>query len=92
METIKEFCATNTISAISNIRENTNGLLYCTFVNKAGKAENIYFSRRATERVTLGDTPKVIKEMFITSATNAQGETRLKIAIGGEYTNVADLF
>lgn len=92
MDTIQQFCREQGISAISNVRENANGLLFCTFVSKNGKAENIYFSRRASERVTLGDKPQVIKEMYVTTAVNAGGESRLKIAIGGEYTNIADLF
>lgn len=93
MQTVKEFCQTNGVSAISNVRSNANGLKYCTFIIN-GTAENIYFSKRATDKVALDDKAKAIKDMFITLVEYDDArEARYKIATGGdEFTQVADMF
>ena len=91
MQTLKEFCQANNVTVISHVRENVNQLKYCTFMIN-GVAENIYFSKGATKKVNLGDTAKAIRDMFIVEATNANGESRLKIASGSEFTSVDSLW
>lgn len=93
MKTLKEFCLNEGVSSISNIRENTNGLKFCTFIIN-GESTNIYFSKRATSKVQVGQTAKAISEMFITLVEyEDQRDSRYKISVGSdEFISVKDLF
>lgn len=74
------------------ISENTNGYPFITFINGANKAENIYFSKRASANVSAGMlvTPSLIADLQIATVTNANGEERVKLCGKGE-SNRLDL-
>jgi hypothetical protein len=92
---VQEFCATNKVSAISQVRVNENGYPFLTFLspNFEGGAQNIYFSKSNAMKVKVGDNPKDLglKDYVLKTTTNAQGEERLKLTTG-QYVNVDDLF
>lgn len=91
--TLKEFVAQEGINAISNVRVNTNGYPFVT-VLRGSDAENVYFSKNASEKVDEGTTIKSIaKDLFVVSCTNAAGEDRIKLSFSGEnYESTDSLF
>lgn len=90
---IKEYCQENSIQRLSNVRENTNGYKYVTFVDANNEAENIYFTKNSSDSVSVGDSPKSLVDAFILpEVTNEAGETRKKITFNNEYQTVGDLF
>ena len=99
---IEVFCADNNIRSISKVRVNKNGFPFCTFLNSANEAENIYFSRNLASDLGLsaGDAQSclkgrnILKLEILDENENGTGEFRLKIAksAGEDYMSVADLF
>lgn len=92
-QSLKDFCLQNGVSAISNVRVNQNGLKYSTFI-VGNEAVNIYFSTRASERVSESDTPKSFKDMLISHVEYSDGrEARYKLSVGSDnFISTADLF
>ena len=94
-ETIKEFVAKhNFTSVVPVVRTNTNGYPFVTFITEDNKAENVYFSKSASEQVDNG-TP-VNKDMLakyqIGYTTNEAGEKRIKLISNSERVGLADMF
>jgi hypothetical protein len=84
------------ISVIQTVRENLNGYPFVTFMDADNKAENVYFSKAASEDVAAGDS--IARGFFdpyvMVLTANADGEARWKIATkgGSNRLEVADLF
>lgn len=76
----------NFVSLAREVRENTNGYPFVTFINADNEAENVYFSKNGASRVAKGE---VIEKGFfdpfeIAKVENAEGEERTKLVTGGE--------
>lgn len=97
IKTMKEFASSNNVTAISNVRTNTNGYPYLTMLSDKfeGGAENFYFSKRAAAKVSKDQTPTAIGlgQLSMAVVKNAAGEQRIKICTAGEdYTSVSELW
>ena len=90
------FCASNGVTAISNVRVNENAYPYLTLLSPKfeGGAQNIYFSKSCALKVSVGETPKALGlvDYNIVEVKNEAGEVRIKLTNTNNYTNVADLF
>jgi len=96
---VKKFMADNSfVSVHREVRENSVGYPYITFISKDNVSENIYFSRNEAVKHAAGD---LIQKGFFDSMQvwlthNAAGEPRVKLTgLGGEgglRVNAADLF
>lgn len=95
VQTIKEFAkAKGFVQLALQVRTNTNGYPYITFINAENVAENVYFSKDAGAKVTAG---QIIDAAMVTThqiglATNAAGEVRYKIIGNSDRIDLTDLF
>jgi hypothetical protein len=93
---VKQFVADNAVTAISQVRTNENGYPFLTLLSAKfeGGAQNIYFSKTCALKVKLGQNPKELglADYNVVEATNAAGETRLKLTNNTDYVKVDDLF
>lgn len=93
---IKEFVALNNVTAISQVRTNKNGYPYLTLLSAKfeGGAQNVYFSRTCAMKVVVGQNPKQLglADYNVVTATNADGETRIKLTNSSNYVKIEDLF
>jgi hypothetical protein len=80
------------VSLVTVIRKNSNGYPYITFIDADNNAENIYFSKAASEKVSAGDTVTgaLLKPMVVALTVNADGEERWKISSGNSLRASAD--
>lgn len=89
---LKQYCKDKEIIRISNVRANEKGYPFLTVVNQNNEAENIYFSKAASQRVELHQQPSLFaNQLFIAETKNEQGEDRLKLSFT-QYEDVAELF
>lgn len=76
------------VEIVKVVRENTNGYPFLTFIDAANEAENVYFSKKAAERVSAGvvvDAQFFSRNEFkFAETTNNQGESRWKIVGKGD--------
>ena len=81
---------------VNHVRVNANGFLFLTFISAANVAENVYFSKAATEQFAEGQVVAkgFFSNLMIWEGTNAAGEQRTKIALKGESLRIdlEDLF
>lgn len=94
---VKDFMKANSFVQVhKEVRANTNGYPYITFINGKNEAENIYFSKEASKQVKAGDPiAKGFFDNFLTaSTTNEAGEERIKLVRSGDSTrlDIDDLF
>lgn len=94
---VQDFMKENGFNQVHReVRENTNGYPYITFINRKNEAENIYFSKEAAKQVSAGDEIKkgFFDAYLIAETTNAEGESRIKIVRAGSSTRLEldDLF
>lgn len=94
---VKDFMVNNGfVSVYKAVRENSNGFPFITFITADNKAENIYFSKGASEMVAEGEliTKELIAQFQIAETTNASGEARIKLVRkgGSERLELSDLF
>ena len=96
---VKDFMRANAFTQVHNeVRQNSNGYPFITFINGKNEAENIYFSKKASElpQTKLG-TP-IVKGYFdafgVAETTNEAGEKRVKIVSAGSSSRLEmdDLF
>lgn len=94
---IQEFAqAGGFVQIAKNVRTNVNGYPFLTFITKDNVAENIYFSKAMSKKISGDET--VDKELItrlglvIVEATNAEGEIRMKLSGNSERVSIADLF
>lgn len=94
VESIPQFAAKKNFKQLAKtVRKNTNGFLFVTFIDAENKAENVYFSKTASENVK-EDMPvaEAIKGMQIGYTTNEAGEERIKLISNSERVDIASLF
>ena len=94
MQTFAEFCKENGVTSVHGaVRVNTNNYPFIT-VLRGNDAENIYFSKNASNEVSEGsDVTSIAKQLFVTETVNAAGESRTKLSFNkGNYIDIADLF
>ena len=75
------------------VRINTNGYPFVTFINEKNEAENIYFSKAASEQVAEG-TPvdkALLAKHQIGITINAEGEERVKLISNSERVDLFSL-
>ena len=93
--TLSQWCQDTGVTAIAKaVRENSNGYPFLT-VLRGSSAENIYFSKAASQKVASGEeTTPLLEELFVVHTQNALGEPRVKLSFGGEssYIDVASLW
>ena len=93
--TLSQWCQDTGVTAIGKaVRENTNGYLFITFL-RGSTAENLYFSKAASQKVAAGEeTTPLLEELYVVHTQNALGEPRVKLSLGGEsnYIDVASLW
>lgn len=94
---VKDFMKSNNFTQVhKEVRANTNGYPYITFIDSKNVAENIYFSKGASEQVSEGQEIKkgFFDNFLVATTTNATGEERIKIVRSGDSTrlDVEDLF
>ena len=96
---VKDFMRSNGFTQVHNeVRQNSNGYPFVTFINGKNEAENIYFSKGAAElpQAKLG-TP-IAKGYFdafsIAETKNGAGEKRIKLVRQGDSSRLEmdDLF
>lgn len=96
-QSVKDFMKGNGFTQVHReVRENTNGYPYITFINGKNEAENVYFSKQAGEQVEAGqEIKKGFFDAYLVAETkNAAGESRIKIVRAGSSTrlDMDDLF
>ncbi len=94
-ETLKEFATKrNIVHVAKHVRENQKGYPFITMIDKDNVAENIYFSKKAAETVTVGTVVDkgLMKGFMIGYTKNEAGEDRIKIISNSERVEITDLF
>lgn len=84
----------------SVLRINTSGYPFVTILNKANRANNLYFSKNSAQSVldTFGegqDITEFLKTAQVVKTTNQDGEVRYKLSSSGDYksnSSIADAF
>ena len=83
------------ITNISKVRMNSSTYPYVTVLN-GSKSNNVYFGKKSGALVTEGQHLSVdqLTTATLLLATNAEGEQRLKLGLGGSdsYTNLESIF
>ena len=83
------------ITNISKVRMNASNYPYVTVLN-GSKSNNVYFGKKSGALVTEGQHLSVdqLTTATLLLATNAEGEQRLKLGLGGSdsYTNLESIF
>lgn len=84
------------VTVVNKVRENSNRYPYVTFINGANEAENIYFSKNASEKYE-ADEPigrGFFDDLQAAETTNRAGEKRWKLVSKGTGMRVeaSDLF
>lgn len=95
---ITQLLKNGTISNISELRINENGLPFVTMITRDSKSQNVYFSIE-TGNVVLGTFSKgqhileFLADAEVIKTENAQGEVRYKIfkVFNSKYSSNADL-
>ena len=95
---VQEFMKSSGFTSIhKEVRINSNGYPYITFITANNVSENIYFSKKASEMVTEGEL--VVRGWFdsfkAAEVKNAAGEMRTKLVSaneGGNRLDASDLF
>jgi hypothetical protein len=79
-------------TGISEVRENVNGYLYCTILGGPKEATNVYFGKKSSDKVALGQ--RIDREAAAQMSLIQAGNGRLKLSFGGEgdYSNGTELF
>lgn len=95
VQSIQEFAqAKGFVQVANNVRTNTNGYPFVTFINAKNEAENVYFSKDASTKVVAGDP--VDKTMLTThqiaEVTNEAGEVRFKLIGNSERVDLLTIF
>lgn len=94
-ETFQAYCHRTGVTSINKaVNTNSNGYPFIT-VLRGKVAENVYFGKKSAALVTLGtDVRSIAKELFVSEATNANGEVRTKLSFNGEanYADLDDMF
>ena len=83
VKTVKEFVTENGFVEIAReVRANSNGYPFVTFINGQNIATNVYFSQNAAGTVEAGQpiTRELIADLQIVFVKNADGEDRIKIS------------
>lgn len=91
--TLKEYVASEGITQIiPKVRTNKNGYPFVTFVDSKNEAENIYFSKRLSAKLTKGQSldNEFIRTLRIAVAKNEAGEERVKLT-HSERLELADV-
>jgi hypothetical protein len=74
------------------VRTNTNGYPFVTFINAENEAENIYFSKEQAKLVHEGQNSlEAIRGKNILEIEYENGDIRLKISGAGERLSLGDL-
>ena len=93
---VLEFMRDNAFTQFNkNVGKNVNDYPFVTFITEENKAENVYFSIGASATVD-PDTDvvdaKFLNKFVVVETTNADGETRIKLARkGGNRGSIAEL-
>ncbi len=97
-QTLREFAHANGITTISNVRlSKENGYPFVTFLTNKKDAEgktvaiNLFIAKSQADRFEEGDeiSDDLCKQMVVVETTNAQGESRQKLAVSGsEYRTI----
>ena len=95
VSSIKEFVKHKSfVDVAPTVRNNINGYPFITFIDDKNVAENIYFSKAASEKVDAG-TPvdkALMSQHQIAITKNAAGEERVKLISNSERIALSDLF
>lgn len=80
------------VSINPQVRINTNKYPYLTFLDKEGKAENVYFSKSSAGRVAEGQFlgKDDFKALSIAEVKNEEGEDRMKLTFSN-YVSIEDM-
>lgn len=96
---VKDFMKQNGFTQVHReVRVNTNGYPYITFINAKNEAENIYFSKGAADMPEASVGTQIGKGYFdnfnVATTTNEKGEERIKLVRTGSSTrlDIDDLF
>jgi hypothetical protein len=92
---VAEFCKSrNLVEIVPQVRMNTSGYPYVTFIDRDNKAENIYFTINASDTVEENmDLKLIAHDLQIVFVKNADGEDRIKLSRKSvSRLAVADLF
>ena len=96
---VKDFMKANAFTQVHNeVRQNSNGYPFVTFINGKNEAENIYFSKGASALPSAKLGTPIAKGYFdafsIAETTNTAGEKRIKLVRQGDSSRkeMDDLF
>lgn len=96
---VKDFMKANNFTQVHNeVRQNSNGYPFVTFINGKNEAENIYFSKEAAKLPSAKLGTPIAKGYFndfsIAETKNEAGETRIKLVRAGSSSrlDMDDLF
>lgn len=81
--TISEFCATNNLVEVAKqVRENSNGYLFVTFIDSNNVALNLYLSKSLCEEIAVNTliTKGFFSNKVVAETSNEAGELRFKLA------------
>lgn len=90
---VKDFMRSNGFTQVHNeVRQNSNGYPFITFINGKNEAENIYFSKKASElpQAKLGTpiTKGYFEAFNVAETTNEKNEKRIKIVSVGSSSRL----
>jgi len=99
-QSVKSFMESNGyVQVVNHVRKNTNGYPFVTMINANNEAQNVYFTKAATEKSLVAPGDTVGKGFFADLvmyevALNETGEMVWKIGGKGESQRVelSDLF
>lgn len=94
VDTIKEFCSNKGFVQLGkSVRTNTNGYPFITFIDKDNKAENVYFSKSASQSVGAGQlvTKDLLSTLQVATTQNAEGQVRIKLISNSERLDISSL-
>ena len=96
---VKDFMLGNGFTQVcKQVRVNTNGYPFVTFMDATNTAHNIYFSKKAASSFEEGAAIEkgFFDNLLIAFTTNAEGEGRIRLCMKGEGNSqrldLADLF
>lgn len=96
---VKDFMKSNGFTQVHNeVRQNSNGYPFITFINGKNEAENIYFSKKAAELPSAKLGSPIAKGYFedfgVAETKNDAGEVRIKLVRKGDSSrlDMDDLF
>jgi hypothetical protein len=91
---IREYCiATKVATVATEVRENSNGYPFVTFINGNNKSTNVYFSKEGAKQYAMGMPigKGFFDKLQVAYVTNEEGEERIKLITNSNRISIDDI-